>query len=193
MPRPREFNPDEALQSAIELFWEKGYHASSVDEVVKRSGVAKYGIYGTFGTKRELFLKVLEQFAQDRRHDIQRPIRKPGASLPEIRQFFKDVPRRATSNKYHRGCLITSTGLELGARDREIGQFVGRFFDEIGSVLRACLERAVDKGELAPAVDVGSVSRYLATEFRTALMLAGSGQPRKDIEQHLDMALRVLH
>jgi len=192
MPRPREFNPEEALQTAIDVFWEKGYHASSVDEVVKRSGVAKYGIYGTFGTKRELFLKVLERFALDRRQDIQRPIRKPGASLPEIRQFFKDAPRLATNNKRHRGCLITSIGLELGARDQEIGQFIRNFFKDIGSVLQACLQRAVNKGELDEATDIDSVSRYLATEFRTALMLAGSGQPRKDIEQHLDMALRVL-
>ncbi|MFV2032085.1 MAG: TetR/AcrR family transcriptional regulator, partial [Gammaproteobacteria bacterium] len=63
MPRPREFDPKETLQTAIDLFWEKGYYDSSVDEVVKRSGVAKYGIYGTFGTKRELFVKALTQYA----------------------------------------------------------------------------------------------------------------------------------
>lgn len=138
-------------------------------------------------------MKVLEQFARDRRLDIQRPIRQPDVSLPEIRQFFKAIPRRATSNKHHWGCLITSTGLELGVCDREVGQFIRNFFKEIGSVLQACLERAVDKGELNEVTDIDSVSRYLATEFRTALMLAGSGQPRKDIEQHIDMVLEVLN
>ena len=61
MARPREFDPDEALQTAIDLFWEKGYSDTSVDEVVRRTGVAKYGIYGTFGDKRSLFSKALEQ------------------------------------------------------------------------------------------------------------------------------------
>ncbi len=189
MPRPREFNPDEALQIAIELFWEKGYNASSVDEVVRRSGVAKYGIYGTFGTKHELFLKVLEQFALDRQQDIQRPIRRPDASLPEIRTFFKDLPKRVT----HKGCLMCNTGVELGLRDKEIGSFVRNFFEDIGNVLQACLERAVIKGELDPVVDISSLARYLATEFRTTLMLARSGQTWRDIEKHLDIALRVLH
>ena len=55
MARPREFDPKAALQSAINVFWEKGYCDASVNEVVKRSGVAKYGIYSAFGTKRELF------------------------------------------------------------------------------------------------------------------------------------------
>lgn len=78
------FDPKDALQTTIELFWEKGYYDGSVDEVVKRSGVAKYGIYGTFGAKRDLFEKALTQYAADRHQDIQRPIRKPDASLLEI-------------------------------------------------------------------------------------------------------------
>ncbi len=77
MARPREFYPNDVLKTAVDLFWEKGYYDGSVDEVVKRSGVAKYGIYGTFGTKRELFMKALTQFAADRNRDIQRPIRQP--------------------------------------------------------------------------------------------------------------------
>ena len=188
MPRPREFNPDEALQSAIELFWEKGYHASSVDEVVKRSGVAKYGIYGTFGTKRELFLKVLERFAQDRHQDIQRPIRRPNASLPEIRKFFRDLPETLSDKKGPWGCLICNTGMELSLKDKEIGSFVRDFFEDTRNVLQACLERAVIKGELDPVVEISSMANYLTTEFRTTLMLARSGQARRDIEMHLDIA-----
>ncbi len=65
MARPREFDPNDVLKTAVDVFWEKGYHNGSVDEVVKRSGVAKYGIYGTFGTKRELFLQALCCLAVD--------------------------------------------------------------------------------------------------------------------------------
>ncbi len=120
MARPREFDPDDVLKTAVDVFWEKGYHNGSVDEVVKRSGVAKYGIYGTFGTKRELFLKVLAQFAAERHQDIQRPIRKPDASLPEILAFFMQAPKQMTPENGVHGCLITNTGIELGLKDPEI-------------------------------------------------------------------------
>lgn len=192
MPRQREFDPNEALQTAIELFWEKGYYDSSVDEVVKRSGVAKYGIYGTFGTKRELFIKALNQYAGDRRCDIQGPIRKPDASLPEIQAFFNQVPGMLTQESTRRGCLICNTGVELGKRDIEIYTFVNDFFNDIARVMQNCLERSIAKGQIEALVDVAGLAAYLATEFRTALMLAASGVSRRQIEKHLEIALQVL-
>ena len=192
MPRQREFDPSKTLQTAIELFWEKGYYDSSVDEVVKRSGVAKYGIYGTFGTKRELFLKALNQYAGDRLGDIQKPIRKPDASLPEIRAFFRQAPKMLTQESTRRGCLICNTGVELGKRDTEIYTFVNDFFNDIARVMQNCLERSIAKGQIEALVDVAGLAAYLATEFRTALMLAASGVSRRQIEKHLEVALQVL-
>jgi TetR/AcrR family transcriptional repressor of nem operon len=193
MPRPREFDPKEALQTAIEVFWEKGYYDASVDEVVKRSGVAKYGIYGTFGTKHELFVEALHQYANDRRNDIQAPIRAPDASLPEVLAFFKGALKLMTQETYPRGCLICNTGIELGLRDPEIRDFVKDFFRDTAKVMERCLARAVEKGQLAKSTDVASLATYLVTEFRASLMLARSGHSRQDIQRHLDVALRVLH
>ena len=192
MARPREFDPQDVLQTAIQLFWEKGYYDGSVDEVVKRSGVAKYGIYGTFGTKRELFMKALTQFAADRHQDIQRPIRQPDASLPEIRAFFKDAPKLMTPENGIHGCLITNSGIELGLKDPEIRDFVMDFFRDTAQVLERCLDRAVERGELDTSNDIAELATYLATEFRTALMLAASGHSRRDIQRHLNVAVRVL-
>ena len=192
MPRQREFDPNETLQTAIELFWEKGYYDSSVDEVVKRSGVAKYGIYGTFGTKRELFIKALNQYAGDRQHDIQGPIRKPDASLPEILEFFRIIPGMLTQEGTRRGCLICNTGVELGNRDAEIFAFVNDFFIDITRVMQSCLERSIEKGQIKAPEDVADLATYLVTEFRTSLMLAASGVARRQIEKHLDIALQVL-
>ncbi len=192
MARPQEFNPQEALQTAINLFWEKGYYDASVDEVVKRSGVAKYGIYGTFGTKRELFMKALAQYAQDRRHDLQRPLREPDASLPAVLAFFQKVPERVTAKSHPGGCLLCNIGMELGSRDPEIRDFIKGVFRDFAHVVRQCLERAVQKGELAKSTDLASLAAYLVTELRTALMLARSGHSRREIEGHFDVALQVL-
>ena len=191
MARHREFDPSAALQTAIQVFWEKGYTATSVDEVVKRSGVAKYGIYNTFGNKEELFKKVLAQYAADRHQDIQRPIRQPGASLPEIREFFADVPRIITQNDHPHGCLMANAGVELGMSDLDIRDYVNDFFGDVAQVLQRCLARAVEKGELETPEDVTGLAAYLATEFRTALILARSGCSQDTIEQHLDIALQV--
>ncbi len=192
MARPREFDPKEALQTAIEVFWEKGYYDGSVDEVVKRSGVAKYGIYGTFGTKRELFITALTQYVADRRQDAWSPLRQPDASLPEILEFFGEVPKITTRKNHPRGCLICNTAIELGLRDPEIRDLVKGFFRDFARILQRCLERAVANGQLDEPTDVAGLATFLITEFRAALMLAAGGHSRRDIERHLDVALRVL-
>ena len=192
MPRPREFDPQVALQTAIQVFWEQGYYATSVDEVVKRSGVAKYGLYGTFGPKRELFKNVLKQYASDRHQDIQSPIRRPGASLPEIHEFFENAPHLITQEDCPHGCLMCSTGIEVGLRDLEINAVVKDFFADIANVLKGCLTRAIKKGELKRQEETDALANYLATEFRSALMLARSGHTVEEIQQHLTFALRFL-
>lgn len=192
MARPREFDPQVALQAAIQVFWEKGYYDTSVDEVVKRSGVSKYGIYGTFGPKRELFKKVLKQYATDRHQDIQSPIRRSGASLPEIHEFFEQVPYQITQSDYPHGCLVCSTGVEVAQRDPEINTFVKDFFADIAKVLKGCLNRAVKQEELTTPEEIDDLANYLVTEFRCALMLARSGHTTQEIQQHLKLALRVL-
>ena len=188
MPRRREFDPEEVLKTAVDLFWEKGYYDSSVDEIRRRSGVAKYGIYGTLGTKQELFKKVLVQYAGDRHKDIQRPLRIPNASLPDIRRFFREVPKMLSS----KGCLICNTGVEMGSRDPEIRDFVKDFFADLTRVMKGCLRRAIEKGQLDARRDIPALAAFLVTEFRTALMLTRSGHSRQDIERHLKVALQVL-
>ena len=192
MARPREFDPKDVLQTAITLFWEKGYFDASVDELVRRSGVAKYGIYGTFGSKHELFKTALEQYAADRHRDIQSPIRHPDAALPEIRQFFARAVQMMTAGGVARGCLMVNSGVELGLRDDEIRDRVADFFADLEDAMAACLRNAVVEGQIDRATDVPRLAIYLVTEYRTALMLAASGGARREIQGHLDMALRLL-
>ncbi len=177
MARPREFDPKAALQSAIDVFWEKGYCDASVDEVVKRSGVAKYGIYGAFGTKRELFIQALLQYGKDRGCDIQWLIRKPNASLPQIKKFFKKASEwvmHKSSNR--RGCLLCNSGIELAAQDLEVRSIVKAYFDDLADVFKRCLKRAVENKEIALDTDVERLAKFLTREYRLLVVLAASGE-----------------
>jgi TetR/AcrR family transcriptional repressor of nem operon len=193
MARTREFDPKAALQVAIEVFWEKGYFDGSVDEVVKRSGVAKYGLYGTFGTKHELFLKVLNQYGKDREHDILKLVYEPNASLPEIRRCFKDgaaMVIHRTSNR--RGCLLTNAGVEIGRQDDQVRAEIKQFFSKQTKVFEACLARAVAAGEVSANKDIKQLAKFLTREYRLMMVLAGSGEPLAQIQDHLEVALKIL-
>lgn len=192
MARTREFDPEQALQTAIDVFWEKGYFDATVDEVVRRSGVAKYGIYGTFGTKDELFRKALEQYAADRKHGIQSTLLKEGAALPELKKFYRDAVIMMTQEDHRFGCLLCNTAMEVGSEKEEFQSIVRKFFADLASAIRRCLRRAVSRGQLDKSKDTAQIANYLATEFRTLLMLSRSGESRRAIQAHVRVALSIL-
>jgi TetR/AcrR family transcriptional repressor of nem operon len=192
MARPREFDPDKALQVAIDVFWEKGYFDASVDEVVRRSGVAKYGIYGTFGTKEELFEKALRQYARNGKQVMLAMLNQENAGLPELKQFFSEVVKKVTSQPDRRGCLLCNTAAEAASISPEIQAIVNDFFAETVKAFRRCLKKAVAEKQLTPAMDSREIAAYLTNTFRTVLMLTRSGETRRAIQQHVDVALSAL-
>lgn len=88
MSRSKEFDPDAALQQAMELFWEHGYEATSLAQLTDRLGIGRASLYATFGDKRELYLQALRRYLETRDPDplellsqpgpAQRPGRDPG-------------------------------------------------------------------------------------------------------------------
>jgi TetR/AcrR family transcriptional repressor of nem operon len=192
MARTREFDPDQALQAAIDVFWKKGYFDATVDEVVRRSGVAKYGIYGTFGNKDELFKKALEQYALDRKQGISRILFRENAALPELRKFFGEAVKAVTQEGHRYGCLLCNTAMEVGAENEDFQSIVRKFFTELAQAMRRCLKRAVLMGQLDHSRDTAQIANYLATEFRTILMLSRSGESRRAIQEHVQVVLSVL-
>jgi TetR/AcrR family transcriptional repressor of nem operon len=103
MPRATEFEPDQALDRAVQVFWEKGYFDASMDELINSMGVARYGVYNTWGNKRELYLAALRKYIDQRLGILRSFLGKPDASLPEIREFFAMLLKQPPGE--HPGCF----------------------------------------------------------------------------------------
>src|SRR5258708_34322099 len=89
MSRTKEFDPDAALQAALELFWRKGYEATSMADLVDHLGIARASIYGTFGGKHDLYLKALDRYLESRDPAIIEALSQPGPALPSIRALIR--------------------------------------------------------------------------------------------------------
>ena len=122
MARTKEFDPDAALQRALELFWERGYEATSMADLVEHLGVARASIYATFGGKHELYLKALERYVRVGDPASSTALSQPGPALPAVRALVERVrrrSRRATSDR--RGCMVVNTAVELAPHDPRDG------------------------------------------------------------------------
>ncbi len=94
MARTKEFDPDAALQSALELFWRRGYEATSVADLVEHLGIGRASIYATFGNKHELYLKALDRYAEGRDAVLLAELSQPGTRCPRCGRWCGGSRRR---------------------------------------------------------------------------------------------------
>ena len=105
MVRTRTFDPGAALTQVVELFSSKGYSETSMEDIVRATGVSRYGLYGTFGNKRELFERALERYADGMGKQSFLRLLEPDASLDHIRSIFSERVEDMCCQEENKGCL----------------------------------------------------------------------------------------
>lgn len=190
MARTTEFEPDVALKSAMDVFWDKGYFDTSMDDLINEMGVARYGVYNTWGNKRDLYLAALKKYFSNRVAILNSVLGKPDASLPEIKAFFAMLMSQQSGK--NSGCFACNAAIELAAHDEEVSQLVRKMFSKLANVFRKVLKNAKDKGELKTDLSINELAEYLANIIRTAAVMDRSGYSAKQIESHIKIALKVL-
>lgn len=161
MARTKEFDPDAALQRALELFWERGYEATSMADLVARLGVARASIYATFGGKHELFLKALERYLRHTDPKIAEALSQPGPVLPAVRALIEGYAAESAHDRPRRGCLVVNTAVELAPCDAAAARLVEASWSFLEASLTSALTRAQAQGELSPDKDPRALARLL--------------------------------
>nr|MYU47883.1 TetR family transcriptional regulator [Streptomyces sp. SID7803] len=150
MARTKEFDPEAALQSALELFWQRGYEATSMADLVEHLGIGRASIYATFGNKHELFLKAMDRYAEGGRDpSLLAELSQPGGpALPAVRSVVRRFAEEATSLEARlHGCLITNTASELAPHDVAVARRVETSWEHLETPLHSALIRAQAQGE----------------------------------------------
>ena len=192
MPRTKAFQPAEALDRAMELFWRRGYAATGFDRLVRRTGASRYGLYATFGGKQDLFLASLERYSQAVMDPMLAPLEVARASAPAIRLFFDRVLGIIRTAGDGRGCFICNAAFERGAIDAAAARRVRRHFDRVRRLLARALTNARRDGSLSPDRAVRSYADHLLGTAAGAFLLARSGMAIGLIRRFIDTALQGL-
>ena len=193
MARPKEFDPDEALDKAMHVFWHKGYEATSMEDLLAAMDINRGSLYATFGDKRQLFLKAMDRYCAGggigSRISI---LTQPGPALPLIRRFIAAMLEFGLSDPQRRGCLITNTVMELAPHEQEIARKVAGRFQMAEEAFFTLLSRAQQEGELAPGKDPRALARVLVTMMQGTIVMIKAGIPADQIRQTADTALSIL-
>ncbi|WP_329387931.1 TetR/AcrR family transcriptional regulator [Streptomyces sp. NBC_01716] len=193
MARTKEFDPDAALQLALELFWRRGYEATSMADLVEHLGIGRASIYATFGNKHELYLKALDRYSESRDPSLLDALSKPGPALPAVRAMVRGFAAEAgTEPGREKGCFVTNTAAELGPHDREAARRVELSWRHIETLMHAALVRARNQHELPADRDPRALARMLLVLMQ-GLRVVGktSGDPAR-VRDAAEQALALL-
>jgi len=190
MPRSPTFDRDEKLEEAMELFWEKGYEATSVQDLVDHMGLNRSSLYNTFGGKHDLYLEALDRYRKSGNRTLRQHLRDAPTALDGIRQAFAAVAEQATENEC--GCFTTNATVERAASDPSTQERACETFRTMRALFAAAVERAQEEGMVDPARDAEALGRYLTNAYN-GIYLTAKTCPSADVVQDIvDETLRGL-
>ncbi len=177
MSRPKEFDPQQALEAAMQAFWERGYEATSLQDLVERTGVQKASLYATFGDKRALFLQVLGHYQAQGLAKTLVALQAGPAPLAALREHVRCLVQGSCSKDGPRGCLWIKSALERAPHDPEVAKLMQGHMRRTERAFRDVLLRAQKAGELPASADVEAKARALYSAL-LGLHVYGTLRPR---------------
>ncbi len=159
MARAKEFEREVVLERAMEFFWEQGYEAASMRDLLEAMEIGRQSLYDTFGDKHSLFLASLEHYYEMGVASVLVQLSAPDGGLAAIEEYF-DGMARCMATKPYRSCLLINSAIELAPHDPEVEAIVNRFVKNLRKAFAKALKVAEAKGE-ARVDDIGATAWHL--------------------------------
>ncbi|MGA5821075.1 TetR/AcrR family transcriptional regulator [Kitasatospora sp. NPDC094028] len=192
MARTKEFDPDAALQAALDLFWRRGYEATSMADLVEELGIARASIYATFGSKHELYLRALERYAEQTDPVLLAELSQPGPVLPAVRAMVRRYAASSAEEGRERGCFVTNTAVELAPHDPSAARRVDASLGHLETVLAAALVRARAQGELPDGREPRALARMLMVLMQGMRVMGKTADGAARVRDAAEQALVLL-
>ena len=161
LARRREFDPDEALVQARECFHAHGFAQTSMQDLLAHMGIGQGSFYATFGSKEELFRRVLDDFAQGAVGQMVALLRAVPDPTQAVAQLLERTAEIYASDPAHRGCLLVNTVIERAPHDPQLALMLRRHWERLERALAEVLGRARDDGQLASDMEPRAVARLI--------------------------------
>lgn len=189
--RPREFELEEAARDAMNVFWDLGYEAASLPDLIAGTGLSRGSLYKAFGDKKGLLLAALDLYTADGLKATADILSQPGSVSEAIRASLLRYAALSWGEKGRRGCLVVSLTTEMAARDEQVAERTGRMFRRLQQLYAAAIVRGQVDGEL-PECDEQAVARFLVCQIEGMRVLGKTGASEEEMRAVVDCTMRVI-
>ena len=176
----------------MRVFWEHGYRATSIEDLMAAAGVQKQSLYCAFGDKRSLFLKCLNLYSRQTLLEMRKMLNASDSPLEGIARIMRFASQPPDSKSFPPGCLMANTALELGLDDPGVAEEIRRMFRDIEKMLGAAARKAQAQGEISKNLDSIAVGQSLANTISGIRILEKTGASRQQIRTVVETALKAI-
>jgi AcrR family transcriptional regulator len=188
--RPREFDVEQALDRALQVFWRKGYEGASLPDLTEAMGINRPSLYAAFGNKEALFRKALDRYAEGPGAYVHAALNEPTARAVAERLLSGAVDL-ATDRRHPHGCLLVQGALACGEAAESVRKELCDRRMAFQALMRRRFERAQAEGDLPADADAADLARYLAAVLHGVAVQATGGASRAELRRVVEMALRA--
>lgn len=191
MARPREFDEEVVLDAAMQCFWAQGYEATSVKDLIERTGLTAASLYNAYGDKRTMFRTALDHYIEK---SIGARLRRCETLPPReaIRSFFDDILRRSLGDRERKGCMLVNSALEIAPHDREFRETIVETLKRLETFFLDCVERGQANGTITSAQPAAGLAQHLLGVLMGVRVLARVRPERPLLEGVITSALTFL-
>jgi TetR/AcrR family transcriptional repressor of nem operon len=192
MPRPRAFDEESVLDNAMNIFWSKGFEATSIQDLVDETGLNRASMYASFGDKKALFLRVLDHYSQKISVERFADLRNIEDGRTAIEKTFRDAAKTGCAEGRHKGCLMVNSGMELAPHDPETAAIAHQSFRRAEDTFSAALKRAIGQGTISKNKNVRALARFLVGSFQGVQLMSRRGADQETLQDYTDTILAAL-
>ncbi|GIH96344.1 TetR/AcrR family transcriptional regulator [Planobispora siamensis] len=188
--RPRTFDPDTALRTALDLFWERGYEGTSLNDLARAMGIASASIYACFGSKEDLFRKVMALYGATSGEPPRRALREQPTARAAIHAMLRATADEITRPGTPHYCMLILAAPTGAVENHTVREFLADLRRGMFSAIRDRLARGVTDGDLtAPPAGLDAVARYYTTVVQGLSVQARDGAGRAELEEVITCAM----
>lgn len=192
MARTKGFVESDVLNKALNLFWQQGYHATSIQDLVDHLGINRASIYNTWGDKHELYLATLQQYRRFASSTLLEKLRSEKSAKEIVKDFLKDIVSDTSKDTKSRGCFLSNSATELANCDQQVQDIFTDNRLKMEAVLNELIKEGQESGEFSTQYSSESYARFI---FNTAggLRLMAKGKiSENELNEVVEVSLSAL-
>ncbi len=174
MARTKDFDENEVLLKAIQLFWHKGYNATSMQDLVDALGISRSSLYDTYTDKHTLFLKALEGYQVAGAAKIQEIINQGTSAKETVKKLLELVLSELKGDKQQKGCFMVNAEVEVAPHDQEVSAMICKNDQQMEEAFYQVIKKGQESGELKNKQDGRALSRFIFNSVKGMRVTAKS-------------------